>query len=182
MTRTRYILVGLLTILSLGCPARSIFPLFEEKDLVFNPTLIGTWVNARQETMTFERAGETRAYNVTLRDPKGDTARYRVEWGQIGKIWFLDSYPMLREEGAGHILPVHMFHKVWVRGDTLELASLEGDWLGAMADSNKLTIPYVRREGEVILTASTKELQTFLFGCAEHPKAFGKPGQYVRSK
>jgi hypothetical protein len=51
-----------------------------------------------------------------------------------------------------------------------------------MADSNKLTIPYVRREGEVILTASTKELQTFLFGCAEHPKAFGKPGQYVRSK
>jgi hypothetical protein len=75
-----------------------------------------------------------------------------------------------------------MIWRLWLDGDTLRLAGLDGDWLGKMIDKKEITIAHLRRDGEVILTASTTELQQLVRRFAEDQEAFPDPEKYVRSK
>ena len=50
-------LVGV-TILSVGCPVRSIFPLFSKQENIFNPSLVGKWLIVGKEYLTRLRLPE----------------------------------------------------------------------------------------------------------------------------
>jgi hypothetical protein len=77
----------------MGCPIRSFYPLFGEKDLVFNPVMIGSWVeNDGKETYLIQK-GEGKDYVVTVTDENGRKGQYIMQSGQLGKFWFLDTYP-----------------------------------------------------------------------------------------
>ena len=181
MKRIKYFVAVGIAILIMGCPARSLFPLFIENDLVFNPTLVGTWVDEKnKDTFTFQKSAE-KSYNVVGRDQKGDTVIYKVQLGKLGRFWFLDSYPGWKI-GDHHIIATHIISKMWLEGDTLRIASLESDWLKKMIDSGKLKVSHALVEGDVILTASTKELQQLVLRFAEDNDAFPKPGKFIRMK
>ena len=156
------------------------FPLFTEKDLVYNPVLTGTWVNERNnETIICQKSD--RGYNIVILKSDGNATTLKGILGQIGKYWFLDTSPW--GSGGDHYnISAHVFSRIWLNGDTLRFADLEGDWLKEMIDGKKLTIPHVRRDGDVILTASTEELQQLVLKIADNPEAFPKPGVLVRQK
>ena len=181
MTSAKYIIVAAVALLFIGCPARSIFPLLAAKDVVFNPSLVGTWVGENEkETYTFQ-ASKDKGYIVTVRDEKGDTSIYNVQAGQLGKFWFLNSLPA-GGTSEYHMVPTNLVWQMWLAGDTLRLTSLEGDWLRKMIDSAKLAIPHVVMNGDVILTASTEELQQFVLHYANDTEAFPEPGKFTRKK
>lgn len=181
MNRIKYSIVVGIAIFMMGCPTRSLFPLFTESDLVFNPALVGTWIDVEgADTFTFQKAGE-KSYNVVSLEQKGNSEGYRVQLGRLGKFWFIDSYP-LKGGGDHHTLSAHILSRIWLNGDTLRMASLESDWLRGMIDAKTLSIAHVRRDGDIILTATTEELQQLVLRFAEDDKAFPDPGVFIRTK
>jgi|WetSurMetagenome_2_1015567.scaffolds.fasta_scaffold76323_1 hypothetical protein len=173
-----FLLLGL-GLLNLGCPARSFSPLFTAKDLVSVPAIVGTWVDHKGETFTFQRATDN-SYNVVWWDQK-NTGVYKVQIGMLGKSLFLDSYPG-QDNPDYAMIHTHLISRISLDGDSLHIASLEGDWLKHMIESAKLTMPHVVRDGDILLTASTEELQAFVLRYAEDTGAFPTPEILVRMK
>jgi hypothetical protein len=164
-------------VLAAGCPARSLSPLFSKSDVAFNPKLVGSWSQSGDEPLIFEKSGEN-TYLVTLQE-KDQKTTYIAQLGKLGNAWFIES----SADHSGidhHLLPAFLVHRVWIDGDSLTLAALRSDWLKEMLDAGKITIPHVRRDGEIILTATTEELQKFVAKYAD--TAFSEKDTFYRMK
>jgi hypothetical protein len=156
-------------------------PIFDDTFARLCSTLSGTWlIDSKDQTYNFQPMDDKR-YLATIVGEKHDTIQYVVIAGQLGGQWFLDSYPKDSYDDH-HVLLTHIIHRITIVGDTLEMASLESDWLKKMIDAKKISIGHARNDGEIILTASTAELQKFFRRFAKDRDAFPKPGKLVRSK
>ncbi len=181
MDRIRIFAVFGIAFFMFGCPARSLFPLFADKDIVFNTALVGTWAGKDDEqTFSFKQSGE-KGYTVTMRDENGEEDVYAARLGRLGKSWFIDSSPV-KDGRDFHLISTHLTTKIQLEGDTLRMSLLESDWLREMIDAGKINVPHVFRDNEIILTATTKELQALVLRYAEDDKAFPDPIVLVRVK
>jgi hypothetical protein len=176
-----FIIFGIM-LLIVGC-VPSLHPLFTEKDLVFEPSLVGTWVGEGDKTTwTFQKA-EDDAYELVYAEGKVP-AKFDAHLLRLGKSLFLDIYPADTEIHEKidndfyqfHLIPAHTFSKVWIEGDVLHLGMLDHDWLKKMIDNKKVNISHERLSDEpspmIVLTASTKALQKFVLKYAEDTEAF----------
>jgi hypothetical protein len=101
--------------------------------------------------------------------------------GKLGNSQFVDSYPAA--QGIDHhLIRAHIISKIRLEKDSLWVASLESDWLKKMSSAGSLQIQHVMRDNEIILTASTEELQQFVLRYADDPGAFAKADVYARMK
>ena len=187
MNKLKYFLAFSIAFLIVGCPVRSVFSLFGEKDLVFNPSLLGTWMDTKSEdTYTFQKSGD-KGYTVILREhketgSKSESVTFKVQLGQLGKFWFLDSSPA-GDSPDYHMMPTHLITKMSLVADTLRLVSLEADGLKKMIESGKLKIAHVNHDGDILLTGTTAELQEVVLRLAEDETVFPEPaGKLVRVK
>lgn len=168
-----------------GCVVPSLHPLFTEKDLVFDPALVGTWAEEDQEeTWAFLKSGDN-VYDL-IHTAEGLPVKYEAHLGRLGEFMFLDVYPGEPEVKNDfyklHLIPVHTFWRVWIEGDVLRIAMLDPDWLKGMIAQKKVKIAHERMEDGIILTASTQELQKFILQYAEDLKAFPDPTKFHRRK
>jgi hypothetical protein len=169
-----------LAIIFIGCPTRSLQPLFNEKDLLFNPLLVGSWKEG-ETTYTFQQSTD-KNYRVVIRsESEPDSFVYSVKLGKIGSSWFLDSYPSVNSE-EHHYLSAHIFTRMTLQGDSLRLGSLENDWLSKKIEKGEIKIPHVERDGDIVLTASTSELQQLIRKIGEINEAFPNENKFVRLK
>jgi len=182
MNALKCMCIAAIALLALGCPARSIFPLFNEKDLVFNKDLVGTWVG--KDILKIEQSGEKSYKAVFLETPepgKGDaSAPYTLQLGKVGKYWFLDSTPTEDSKVDPHFIKGHMITKLRLEGDALYISTLEGDRLKELIDAGTLKVSHVMRGNEILLTASPEELQKLVLRLAEDEKAFKESTKYDR--
>jgi hypothetical protein len=171
-------LLFLATFFFMGCPARSIHPLFTEQNAVLLASLVGTWEN-NDETYTFE-SFQGNNYRLVVR-PKSenDSAVFLVLSGKIGTHWFLDSYPIVNSS-EHHFLSTHIFTKMSLNDDSLSLSTLEADWLLKMSNAKKLKVPHVKRENEIILTGTTGELRQWIATAGANPEAFPEMSTFHR--
>jgi hypothetical protein len=172
-----------LAVLFTGCPVRSLEPLFTDNDVAFNPLILGTWVN-KGDLYTFKQSGE-KNYEVAVRDTssgKNDSVVYAVQLGKLGNSWFLDSF-LSGDPRDFHLLSMHIISKVeFQSADSFSVSSLESDWLKKKINDGSLTIAHVVRDGDVVLTATTEELQQLVSRYANDSGAFPDPGEFVRVK
>jgi hypothetical protein len=199
-TAKLYVMIGIVIIIA-GCAVRSVYPLFEYKDVLPNPAILGTWnVEGSKDTYTFRQSGDKEyelshheeEYNIITRGHQGsgDTAVFDIQLGKIGDCWFMDAYPEEKTQQVHmkntiynhHQLRTHTFSRLWFEGDSMKIAPLESDWIEQMIDSNRVAIPYVKTEGEVLFTASPQELQGFISKYVNDEKAFPHPGKFHRVK
>ncbi len=181
MTKISAVIFLAMCIVFMGCPIRSLSPLFTEKEITFNPDLVGSWKNVKEgDITTFRKSGE-KEYMALALDKNGDTAKYSIQLGKVGNFWFMDSYSANKTEDY-QMLPTHMIWRVWIEGDTLRLASLEGDWLKQMIESKKVHIQHARSNDDIVLTASSGDLQKLVLRYAGDEKAFPHPDVCVRVK
>jgi len=169
---------GILVFIFLGCPARSIHPLFSENDVTLNPALIGTW-SSNDDTYAFTLTSDRTMKTVIRSLTSQDSAVYTTLAGTIGNQWYLDSYPYVNSD-EHHYLSVHVFTKMTIAGDTLTLASFNNDWLEKQISEKKISVAHIRRGSEIILTASTKELQSMIRAVGGKNDAFPNSTNYVR--
>jgi hypothetical protein len=190
MQKIGVVSVAAISLLLLGCPVRSLQPLFSESDLAYNPALIGKWADG-EDIYTFGKL-KGNEYAILLSEQKpadsvahsgteGDTITFIGRLGRLGGNWFLDTYPA-REEGDFHLLPTHIIAKLRIDGDTLFLASLEGDWLKKTIEANRLKVKYAIVDGDLILTGSTREVQETVKKFADDEGAFPNSDKLVRMK
>jgi len=165
-----------------GCLQPSLHPLFTEKDLVFDPGLIGAWVGENEkETWILQKAGD-HTYDLFWEGER-DSAKYEVHLVRLGKFEFLDIYPQVPEMCDDALLiRAHMFSIIWRDGDTLRNAMLNPDWLEDMIARKKVNIAHERLHDRIVLTASAKELQKFILNYAEDVNAFPDPAEFHRQK
>lgn len=172
--------------LLLACePALSLHPVFTEKDVVFEPALLGAWGEKDEETtvLFFQRFGEN-AYEITLTEDNQEKSRFKGRVARLGNFLFLDALPAEPASGRGildmHRLPAHSISRLWIEGDTLFLAPLEEDWVEEKIKENKAAIAHMFIEDRCVITAPTADLQRFLLKYAEDEKAFPKEGPLQR--
>jgi hypothetical protein len=172
--RTTWCWVALgLAVMTAGCTVRSLYPLYTEGDLIFEPRLLGTWgENDSKDTWTFRQSG-AKAYEVIARESSGET-RFEAHLLKLGSLWFLDVCSKGVDDAVA--IPAHLFVQIRLEGDTLHVALLSWDWLRDMLARDPHAIAHLRLlEGDsdsFVLTAAPKELQKFVTRYAADPQAF----------
>ena len=122
---------------------------------------------------TFKKTGDGSFILNVTEDPVEDGI-FEVHLLRLDGQLFMDIYPekpkSVNDIYSSHIIQAHSFFKLILDGDKLSLASLNNDWLKKNLKAEKINIKHVNRDGMIILTASTKELQKFVVKYAD--KAF----------
>lgn len=191
-------LVTIILLLTLAGCIRSLYPLFMEDDLIFEPSLVGIWLEEEgKDTWTFVKEGEKEYilyhYQAVFEGAggikvSGDTVRFSAQLGMLDGKYFLDIHPNKPDTKVKngfynyHLFSVHTISRLWIEDDTLKLSMLDNDWLAKMIDNNAFKISHARPGGQLILTASTEELQALVTKYADNTKAFPKPGILHRVK
>jgi len=175
------------TLFFTGCVVTSIYPYYTEKDLVFDPALLGNWADASQTNeavayVRIERAGE-KGYRATVFETdstnSSDLCVFRLK-----QQLFLDTCPTNR---SLDFVPVHQVSKVTQIQPALETANLNYDWLAKLLEKNPRAIRHmILREnpgdehGRIVLTADTQELQRFILKYLNNTNAWEEPSQFKR--
>ncbi len=173
-----------LTLFLSGCVVQSIHGLYTEKETVFDPALVGTWKDQENGLWTLEKSGE-KAYTLSYTENQVP-AKFEARLVRLGPYLFLDTFP--KDAGiknsalAFHLMPTHLFTRIWIEKDTLRYAVLNFDWMKKMLAENKAMLAHETEEDWIILTASTKDLQAFIQKYADDPEAFPNPVTLHRVK
>ena len=182
-----------LTLILGGC-VTSLQPLFTEKDLVFDPALIGIWGDNEDMTWCFEKQtkgaqdGDT-AYRLVVTQ-KEVTSPMLAGLGKIGEHRFLCLYPDLeeiKERKLGDLyqaalIPGYLIAKITQEGPTLEVALLNHSWVQKFVEKDPKAIRHEKVEGRVILSAPTEELQQFLLKHADQKELWEEPTKLQRKQ
>lgn len=164
---------------------RSLHPFLAIGDAVFEPALVGTWESQDQNgkgkaSLTFTRAGET-GYELEYRDPEiARVARYKVNLGLIGNQRYFDITPVPEKDLDDHYIAGHSLWRVTLQGGTLTLEQLDYDWLKVLLTKQRTALDHEVVEGDIVLTASTEELQRFVLRYAGDPKAYSNKSAWKK--
>jgi hypothetical protein len=173
--------------LAAGC-VPSLNPLYEEGDVIFDGSLIGTWSEAgSRETWQLSSCSDLREYSLTHTDEKGKKGEFSAKLVRVGDQTFLDIVPIKpgftqNDFYQGHFFSTHTFAHIVKEGSSIKMSVLEPSGLKEVAATNPNAISHQKIRGEVVLTASPKEIQRFLLANLNNREAFSEPAEMVRKK
>jgi len=200
--KIKKLLFYLLAILLGGCiPVMSLHPLFTEEDLVFEEKLLGTWVddpNSPKSTWEFKRIVDSskkewefdlpkkqeKAYKLILLDNKqGTKGSFFAHVVKLKDQLFLDVYPSQlpsakmdpNEIWAFNVLfliPGHSFAIIDSIEPQLKIRWTTDDQLEKLLKEEPNAVKHELVEDRIILTASTKKLQSFVLKYADDERVF----------
>ena len=187
-----------LALLLAGC-VPSVNPLYTEKDLVFDPALVGVWSEENEkEAWAFAEAGGKK-YFLKHTDSDGRTGEFDAHLLKLGQELFLDLYALGLGGNGGWeinqlarcalvIRPGHLFLKVDQITPTLKLRLMDPERLEELIEKNPKDIQHEKirlngrdsEEFQIILTAPTKDLQKFILRHVKDEKFFADPGTLTK--
>ena len=181
-----------------GC-LTTLHPIFTEKDIVYDPGLLGSWktsngnkkgiaeiTNLASEN-TIEIPGnissiKQRGYLVINKDSAGNvSSRYIAFLARVGKHLYFDYYPAELSTGkklddfyAGHLIKMHTAYRVDLfKTVHFELSQLDGGFLNKLIEEKKIHIRHeINSDGDIVITASTEELQQYIMKYGDEPGAY----------
>jgi hypothetical protein len=166
-----------LAVAGAGCVVPCLQPLFEAKDAIFEPALLGSWRNAKEakgETFTFTRVEDKNEYRILDRQADGRQATLTAWLGKIGGRQYLCAaldYDALPETGRWFAFPPHLLiFRVEQTVPELKLTMLSFEACKKLLKAKPDAIAHVmlkptgeKEESTVpVLTGSTAELQRFI--------------------
>ncbi|MHC4719020.1 MAG: hypothetical protein ACYSYT_00915 [Planctomycetota bacterium] len=173
-----------------GC-VPSLHCLFTDKELVFEEKLLGIWAEDNsEETWEFKRYSDEadKTYKLIYTDSDGQAGEFAAKLGKLDKMMYLDLYPEAPDINANdfyihHLLGVHTFMKIEQIEPTLQMRLMSPDKMKEMLEANPNLIKHEileERDSQVLLTASTKELQRFIIEYAKDEGLFDEPSDMKR--
>lgn len=156
-----------------GC-VPTLQPVYTEKDLVFEPALVGYWKQQDSTaTWDFSKSGD-KAYDLVYTDQEGRTGRFTARLANIGGLQFLDLFPVKEDVAANefykfHLMPIHTAYVVRQTGPHPKLAGFDLGWLDTFLTEQPGALQHTTYNGQRLITATTDELQAFLL---EHQDRF----------
>lgn len=177
----------------------TLHPIFTEKDLVYDPKLIGTWKtdsngNKSRAVITnlstessIDLPGnissiKQKGYLISYQDKNGTTSeRYIAFLARIGKHLYFDYYPADKKTDRKiddffgvHFVKMHTSYRVEISRDgSFELSQLDEGFVTKLIDEKKIRISHeTDADDNTVITASTKELQQYLLKYGDEPSAY----------
>ena len=174
----------------------------------YDEAMEGDWVDNDGRLWTLENAAllkslhsgtsngvssRRKMYLASYADEKDTLYAFEIHLLRLGKQRFVDIFPwekytekMINGSMIVNLLPVHTFAKIELRGDSLFLSEIDGSWVKDLVKNNQIRISHEKVDlyggEEIILTASTEELQKFIIKYQNDPKAFLEPDIFVRRR
>jgi hypothetical protein len=186
-------IVWLLGLALAGC-VPSWNPLYTEKDLTFDPAMLGAWRpgEAREdsrESWVFTKNGEN-LYRLHQTDEKGNKAEFEARLVKLKEHRFLDLHLARIEEddvklngwAAFSLVPAHLILKVEQTEPALKIAAMNPDWMETYLRQHPNAIAHrVLLDSNIVLTASTPDLQKFVLEHVNKDDFFGGPMELKRT-
>lgn len=185
MQKTLAVFLFFVLVLGSGCFVRSLHPIYMERDLVFEPALLGEWSEAgSKEVWTFSREGAN-GYLFVHTDEEGRRGDFRSGLAKIGDVFFLDLVPVGPDARGNlihdlHFLPVHSFLHLERIAPTLRMRAPDPDWLERFLAAHPEALSHETIDGDIVLTAPTGELQAFWLKHLGTEGAFGDASEMTR--
>ena len=198
-------LTGLVVFILSGCFVKSLHPFYKDDDLLFRKEFLGTWTGNDSSSWKIEQHMKStgilqphkpeNAYLITYSDKKG-TSQFSVHLFNLGNKLFFDFYPEEVESSsemmASHLVPMHTVARVEQSSGKITIQWYNEEWLIGMFKQNRIRIAHEKIPLEsgksdddnfqVVLTASTDDLQKFMLKYSDDPKAFNKDYTFILTK
>jgi hypothetical protein len=186
-------IIIMITALS-GCLS-TLHPLFTEKELVYDPRLLGSWrTGDGDDTAVFEKGTPAsfaqlpeplrklagKAYIVTFKDGE-ERLKYFAFLTKLGKELYLDYYPCEDEIQLQydnfykqHFAKMHSFYRVRFTNDrAFEISEFDEGFLEQLIKNKQIRIRHeIRFDGNYVITAPTEELQQYVLKYSDVPEAY----------
>jgi len=149
-----------------GC-LPSLHSVYTDEDLVFEPEIVGFWkLENSPQTWDFTKRDE-RSYDLVFTDKHGQSGRFVAHVCRVDDTLFLDLFPRQEKIDATafykyHLLPIHTVYMVKQTNPSLELVSIDLNWLKEHLADHPDALSHSTHNNRTLITASTKELQKFL--------------------
>jgi hypothetical protein len=163
--KMRHAVLAALILAIAGCvPVDSTNPWYLEKQIVFDPAIVGTWVPAEPDKgeLRIEKSGPS-GYKITMTDVDSQTGK-NTTTSYLGLPFQLDNTRYVDVVMAGQ--KKHWLCKLAVREGMLYMAYLDDDWVKKQIQSGKITLDHSMDNGKegssILLTAATAQLQEFV--------------------
>ena len=177
----------------------TLHPIFTEKDLAYDPKLIGVWntenegkkgkviISNLASENSVELPGNISAikqqgYFIIYQDENGKISdQYIAFLARIGKHLYFDYFPADKKEDRKldeffgvHFVRMHTSYRVEILKDgSFELSQLDGSYVKSLIDEKKIRISHeTDADDNTVITASTKELQQYLLKYGDEPSAY----------
>lgn len=203
MKKTGIIILGMI-ILGFSACITSFHPLYTEETLVINKDLIGKWTDEDNETEWIfaidtssqlidgveDRTPNTH-YTLTLKEKDREvqfiTHLLQLKDGQF----YLDFFPKRGDFEFKttfgedffdfHLFSVHSFARVTIDKGEMNVALFDGERLNELIKQKKIRIKHEVNSltDEILLTASSKELQKFIEKYSNDPEIFDLDDQII---
>lgn len=187
---------GMIALLS-SCLS-TLHPLFTEKDLVFDPRLVGMWNSGGEDkdTVIIERGSREsfrelpealqavadKAYYITIKE-KGEESifKYYAFLARIGNDLYFDYYPAQEakkelQDGLfrKHLVKLHsLYHVDFIQNGSFRVKQFDEGFLTDLIRNKKIRISHeVMFDGSYLITASTAELQQYVIKYGDVPEAY----------
>jgi hypothetical protein len=187
-TRTLIALAGLALCLSACIPSLNSF--YTDKDLVFEPCLVGTWQEKGKDqdpqTWKFEKADD-KAYKLTITEAQGKKGEFTSHLFRLKQDYFLDLIPDNCDYATNQadlvgtcMFPGHLLVRVPQIEPDLKMAFCDFDWLAQQLTNKPAVLAHHREGDRFVLTATTRELQEFVLKHLGEGELFSKLEEMVR--
>ena len=200
MKKVSIILTFTFLVIFLSSCLRTLHPIFTTKDIVYDPKLIGTWKTENQGTKGFviitnlavdnsielpEKISTIRqkGYLISYQDEDGKaTGQYIAFLARIGKHLYFDYFPADKKDSktideffASHFVKMHTSYRVdFSNNGSFELSQLDELYVTKLIDEKKIRISHEKgANGNIVITASTDELQQYIIKYGDEPGAYG---------
>ena len=188
--RIIYIIVAAFMAMT-SCLVSSLHPFYKEKDLYFDPVMVGSWLDGDSCLWTIEANMASTGfmnpdkldgkYRITYQEEPGKAGIFIGTLFQINGVPYVDFYPdpdedqCVTELTCWHHFPTHTLARVQYSKDSILLYWFSDDWLDDLLEQNRIRIKHETVEvspdySRHVLTASTDELQKFIRKYANDPK------------
>jgi hypothetical protein len=182
------LLVILMALILSGCLVKALHPFYKESDVVFEPALIGKWLDNDSSLWTIEQKKvsflgpekNVNSYKIIFSEKKDEESEFDVHLFKLNDQIYVDFIPVnvkVPDLTSYHLVSVHSIAKIDISTDSLSLKWFNESWLAGLFENNKIRIPHETIPGEngdntYVLTASTDELQKFIIKYGNDPNAF----------
>ena len=166
-----------------GCvPVVSLHPLFNEKNVVFDEKLLGTWVDTNT-TWEFSRTEEPQnAYKLIFSDEEDKKGLFVAHLVKLKDKLFLDACPAPWEQQDPNkiewayntlfLIPAHTFIKINSIEPQLKMQVTDDEKMREFLEADPNAVKHTLLDDKPVLTASTKELKAFVLKYADDDRVF----------
>jgi hypothetical protein len=174
-----------------SCLVSALHPFYKSKDKIFNPVMIGQWIDEDSCIWTIEKNMVTKeflgpefpdsTYRITYYEDEDSRGVFTGVLFRLKGIEYVDFYPHADEDHCVtdltdmHHFPTHTLARVRMDSDSLMFYWYGDEWLDELLEQNRIRIKHETVEissdyTRHLLTAPTEDLQKFITKYANNPK------------